>query len=685
MRRSRPKDPEGKFLSSVRRDSRPLPSPPSSPVEPADIDWGLLSSTHSCCVCGEAHVPTLEEGSSNGGSSSNNNNQHMIDASSRAPPRRRGGPGGGADESFVVLPDSTPVLSESYFSLSRNPGVASGSITNATTTRIAHEINYAAGGPTRVGSRQPISSVGNGSSLAVTGSSIPGSELLDSGYGTGHGTGHRYGYGSGFGGWTGSGFGVGSSMLESIVQISHAGLSDNVRRESLLCELSKRPARALGVGNGAIEQGGRGFSSSERNGGGGVPGVIPGVPPAGGREEEAGTGSSDDHPTLCCHCYASLLEQIDEDSRVADRETLAYRDFAELLDSIADDNSGLDSDSDTSSTSLTTPVASSNKNASSTGIPAATTVSGDAAQPKRRGAAAAAAAAGDKGSHDDGGLTLSGSGAARETAGPAKPAETAEQAEHLEPSPFAQALQMAERTSVQLRTELSSLEAQRGALCARGSEAWAALSELAYARGVLGNECRELLQVSREVAEKAAHLSERSALSDLFSIRHMDGFPSINGYRLGKYPDDKRHLQWNEINAAWGELARGPQSPGRRRPDSAPVAFAHDLFSTGGGGGRGGDKPRFLAAVGAFLACSTEAIACVERRVLERRLEGEMSAGAACVAWSDVGMPYKQTEDAVGGVAIASLKSQASWKAWLCQLVKNLEWAVTAASSLCVA
>lgn len=89
--------------------------------------------------------------------------------------------------------------------------------------------------------------------------------------------------------------------------------------------------------------------------------------------------------------------------------------------------------------------------------------------------------------------------------------------------------------------------------------------------------------------------------------------------------------------------------------------------------------------MGAFLACSTEAIACVERRVLERRLEGEMSAGAACVAWSDVGMPYKQTEDAVGGVVITSLKSQASWKAWLCQLVKNLEWAVNAASSLCVA
>lgn len=60
--------------------------------------------------------------------------------------------------------------------------------------------------------------------------------------------------------------------------------------------------------------------------------------------------------------------------------------------------------------------------------------------------------------------------------------------------------------------------------------------------------------VTNQVAENAARLSERAALSDLFSIRHMDGFPSINGYRLGRAPDDKRRLHWNEINAAWGEV-----------------------------------------------------------------------------------------------------------------------------------
>lgn len=118
-----------------------------------------------------------------------------------------------------------------------------------------------------------------------------------------------------------------------------------------------------------------------------------------------------------------------------------------------------------------------------------------------------------------------------------------------------------------------------------------------------------------------------------------------------------------------------------------PVVCAHELFSAGGS--KGEDKNRFHAAVNAFLACSSEVIAFVEQRHLDRRrLQREVmfqpTGTGYTAAWSDVGVPYKQTDDSVGGVAMKSLKSQASWKAWLCQLVKNLEWAVGAASCLCV-
>ena len=108
------------------------------------------------------------------------------------------------------------------------------------------------------------------------------------------------------------------------------------------------------------------------------------------------------------------------------------------------------------------------------------------------------------------------------------------------------------------------------------------------------------------------------------------------------------------------------------------MVYAHDLFSTGG---RNGDsRYRILGAIQAFVACSSEVMAEVERRVLERRLftKGVDSGGVGG------GVPYRQTEDSIGGMTIASLKNQASWKAWLCQLMKNLEWALEAASSLCV-
>ncbi|CAN0325868.1 unnamed protein product [Ectocarpus fasciculatus] len=332
-------------------------------------------------------------------------------------------------------------------------------------------------------------------------------------------------------------------MLESIVQISHAGLSDNVRRESLLYDMSQRPpargrragaeqelaARKDGVSAAEVDTSGdderAGHLSQQR---------------PGGSNSEAG-GEEPDDPTLCCHCYASLLEQIDEDSRLADREALAYRDFVEVLNGIiVSDESGLESSAPTA------PGGGRRRKESS---PPATTPPGEGPEDSLRRVGSEQKEQ-QQDEQDDG-----------NAAGPAAA------------SPFAQALRMAQETSVQLRRELRSLETQRGALCARGSEAWAALSELAYARGVLGDECRELLQASREVAENAAHLSERSALSELFSIRHVDGFPSINGFRLGRTPDDKRRLHWNEINAAWGEVSGGPSIDCLYTPEST-VRFA---------------------------------------------------------------------------------------------------------------
>lgn len=118
------------------------------------------------------------------------------------------------------------------------------------------------------------------------------------------------------------------------------------------------------------------------------------------------------------------------------------------------------------------------------------------------------------------------------------------------------------------------------------------------------------------------------------------------------------------------------------------VLFAHDLCSAGGGSGTGRseDGQRLAAAIKAFLACSTEVIAHLERRLLERRLGGGSGGerNRVVAGWRGGGLPFQQTEESVGGVLIASVTSQKAWKSLLCQLVKNLEWVVLAGSSLCV-
>lgn len=455
MRRSRPQNSK-----EFQTPSPPAPREPSPPlpVEPIVLDWGLLSATPSCCVCGEVYLPPFDEHDNIGISDSDNADR--VNRRSRGRTALFKGQrqhGGAADESFVVLPESTPVLSESYFSLPRNTAANTGAAipsmavtddsTATTATHTTQATTHMRGRDMRVPPRMA------GSGMAgSTSSGAPGSELLESGYG------------SGLGGWTGSGFGGGSSMLESIVQISHAGLSDNVKRESLLHELSRRPARLDGSDSPASERRPQDTTTTS-----------PG-------ETHAG-GPSNDDPTLCCHCYASLLERIEGDTRQADKEALAYRDFVDLLDGIVAEGVNnaanfprardRDNGTDTRGKSKTPEGL--------VGVTAA--VDGGAAPPRRSERPEKIGTDSEERREDYATVARAGRRASRET----------------QSSPFAQALQMAEQTSMQLRTELQLLETQREALCVRGSKAWAALSELAYARGLLGDECRELLQASREV------------------------------------------------------------------------------------------------------------------------------------------------------------------------------------------
>lgn len=416
MRRSRPDIVLERRIPSPKKMNPPSPPAPHV-ADPLVLDWGLLSAAAEtskavsvCCVCGEAHdVPAPDE--VNNINSDNSNNYKNRDTSSPPPNNRKRRGGGGADESFVVLPaDSNPVLSESYFSLPRN-GFSRDEAQMYTQDGMSVQADD--GTPRDLSVRSWASS-SVGASASDGGGFLPqsgGMSIIGDGPAAG---------------WTRAGFGAESTMLESIAQISHAGLSDSVRKECLLHNLAKKsPARRI------LERAGGGL------------GDIAGI-----EDCRDGAPSSSEDPILCWHCCSSLLDRIEEDSRLADRESLAYRDFVDTLDGIANsDDPGTDNSG----------------SARHEGAPSQA-VDGHPGDPR----------------------------------GPGSTPEDDVVYSNAE-STFAKALEMAQQTSAQLRAEMSSIEGQRRALCVRASNTWKALSELAWARRVLGEECRELLQVSKEV------------------------------------------------------------------------------------------------------------------------------------------------------------------------------------------
>ncbi|CAM9414463.1 unnamed protein product [Choristocarpus tenellus] len=458
------------------------------------------------------------------------------------------------------------------------------------------------------------------------------------------------------GGLSGSGFGVGSALLNSIVHISHAGLSDNVRRETLLHMYSRRSAGARVVDSL------HGHSSSL-------------VTPASSQELLPADPGLEADPTLCWHCYIAILERIEDDHRLVDRNINSYREFISQF--------------------------------------ASSSATGD----EERHLPGAML---DKRFHEEGDK------ADEKTIDEVEAIESigSPSSQHLD-SEFPEAFRLASASCAELRAELTALEQKRDVLCRGGANAWEELAGLEYEWGALGAECGNLLRASRAAAEEMADLSGQAVLRDTFVINNLNGFPVINGYRLVRVQDERKRLNWNEINAAWGQavllvrcichaigfsshrycliplnceskvLKLGDDDgggdgdrPGVDQDNTYLPTAAHDLFWSGGGD----DDKRVNEAIAVFVACCTETLQEVE---LQLRVRTEEETGDKSMEGGSGGVedwtgsrgipPNKQSEMSLGGVAIGSLGSSAQWRSWLCQLVQNLDWGLEAASSLSLA
>jgi beclin 1 len=73
--------------------------------------------------------------------------------------------------------------------------------------------------------------------------------------------------------------------------------------------------------------------------------------------------------------------------------------------------------------------------------------------------------------------------------------------------------------------------------------------------------CRSMLDLEADeqsataklayTSAQLAKLSKTNVFNLTFHIWHSGHFGTINGFRLGRLPDDQ--VEWSEINAAWGQ------------------------------------------------------------------------------------------------------------------------------------
>ncbi|PWN41675.1 autophagy protein 6 [Ceraceosorus guamensis] len=114
-------------------------------------------------------------------------------------------------------------------------------------------------------------------------------------------------------------------------------------------------------------------------------------------------------------------------------------------------------------------------------------------------------------------------------------------------------LRAADAERVQVEEEIAALDREEAELEAEEEAFWAQHSNLLLELSAVSAQ-RDSLRTSISLdAAQLSRLQQTNPYNDAFSIGHSGGFATINGLRLGKLPN--AHVDWKEINAAWGQTA----------------------------------------------------------------------------------------------------------------------------------
>ncbi|EPQ29019.1 uncharacterized protein PFL1_03309 [Pseudozyma flocculosa PF-1] len=114
-------------------------------------------------------------------------------------------------------------------------------------------------------------------------------------------------------------------------------------------------------------------------------------------------------------------------------------------------------------------------------------------------------------------------------------------------------LELAESQRLSVEDELRALDQQERALQAEEESFWAKHSAHALEIAQLSSARSSLLTSLDHTRASLARLTLTNVYNDAFCIGHDGGFATINGLRLGRLPG--ANVEWNEINAAWGQTA----------------------------------------------------------------------------------------------------------------------------------
>ncbi|GAC99832.1 hypothetical protein PHSY_007435 [Pseudozyma hubeiensis SY62] len=114
-------------------------------------------------------------------------------------------------------------------------------------------------------------------------------------------------------------------------------------------------------------------------------------------------------------------------------------------------------------------------------------------------------------------------------------------------------LKDAEEARLSVEAQLSTLAEEEYALQQEEERFWSQYSQHSLTLSKLEEEKASLAMAVAHDKELLSRLRSTNVYTDAFCIGHSGGIATINGLRLGRLPGQA--VEWNEINAAWGQTA----------------------------------------------------------------------------------------------------------------------------------